>query len=111
MSGSTPGGGTTSGTTMTCTPEKLWRVSVRVCVGGGGAEPEPEVRRHRGYGLEREQLALYHPRQSVSLCMHASIACLLLYEDYVWASLANAMKAKQRKNHPRHGGARESLRG
>ena len=27
-------------------------------------------------------------------CMHASIACLLLYEDYVWVSLGNAMKAK-----------------
>jgi hypothetical protein len=27
--------------------------------------------------------------------MHASIACLLLYEDYVWVSLGNAMKAKQ----------------
>ena len=25
--------------------------------------------------------------------MHASIACLLLYEDYVWVSLGNAMKA------------------
>ncbi len=30
-------------------------------------------------------------------CMHASIACLLLYEDYVWVSLGNAMKAKQSK--------------
>jgi hypothetical protein len=30
-------------------------------------------------------------------CMHASIACLLFYEDYVWASLGNAMKAKQSK--------------
>jgi hypothetical protein len=29
--------------------------------------------------------------------MHASIACLLLYEDYVWVSLGNAMKAKQSK--------------
>jgi hypothetical protein len=29
--------------------------------------------------------------------MHASIACLLLYEDYVWVSLGNAMKAKQAK--------------
>jgi hypothetical protein len=28
---------------------------------------------------------------------HASIACLLLYEDYVWVSLGNAMKAKQSK--------------
>jgi hypothetical protein len=27
--------------------------------------------------------------------MHASIACLLLCEDYVWVSLGNAMKAKQ----------------
>jgi hypothetical protein len=27
--------------------------------------------------------------------MHASIACLLLYEAYVWVSLGNAMKAKQ----------------
>jgi hypothetical protein len=26
--------------------------------------------------------------------MHALIACLLLYEDYVWVSLGNAMKAK-----------------
>jgi hypothetical protein len=35
---------------------------------------------------------------SVSIeCMHASIACLLLYEDYVWVSLGNAMKAKQSK--------------
>jgi len=24
--------------------------------------------------------------------MHASIACLLLYEDYVWVSLGNAME-------------------
>jgi hypothetical protein len=30
-------------------------------------------------------------------CMHASITCLLLYEDYVWVSLGNAMKAKQSK--------------
>jgi hypothetical protein len=33
--------------------------------------------------------------------MHASIACLLLYEDYVsvyvWVSLGNVMKAKQGK--------------
>jgi hypothetical protein len=29
--------------------------------------------------------------------MHASIACLLLYGDYVWVSLGNAMKAKQSK--------------
>ncbi len=29
--------------------------------------------------------------------MHASIACLLLYEDYVWVSLGNVMKAKQSK--------------
>jgi hypothetical protein len=29
--------------------------------------------------------------------MHASIACLLLYEDYVWVSLENAMKTKQSK--------------
>jgi hypothetical protein len=29
--------------------------------------------------------------------MHASIACVLLYEDYVWISLGNAMKAKQSK--------------
>jgi hypothetical protein len=43
--------------------------------------------------------------------MHASIACLLLpvYEDYVWVSLGNAMKAKQSKakqsghNHWQHG--------
>jgi hypothetical protein len=27
--------------------------------------------------------------------MHASIACLLLYEDHVWVSLGNEMKAKQ----------------
>ena len=27
--------------------------------------------------------------------MHASIACLFLYEDYVRISLGNAMKAKQ----------------
>jgi hypothetical protein len=27
--------------------------------------------------------------------MHASIACLLLYQDYVWVSLRNAIKAKQ----------------
>jgi hypothetical protein len=34
--------------------------------------------------------------------MHASIACLLLYEDYVWVSLENAMKAKQSVGtHPR----------
>jgi hypothetical protein len=26
-----------------------------------------------------------------------AIACLLLYEDYVWVSLGNAMKAKQSK--------------
>jgi hypothetical protein len=32
--------------------------------------------------------------------MHASIACLLLYEDYVWVSLGNAMKAKQSKAKP-----------
>ncbi len=30
-------------------------------------------------------------------CMHASIACLLLYEDYVWVSLGNAMKTQQSK--------------
>jgi hypothetical protein len=32
-------------------------------------------------------------------CMHASIACLLLYEDYVcqWVSLRNAMKAKAKQ--------------
>ncbi len=30
-------------------------------------------------------------------CMHASIACLLLYEDYVWVSLGNVMKAKRTK--------------
>ncbi len=30
-------------------------------------------------------------------CMHASIACLLFYEDYVWVSLGNEMKAKQSK--------------
>ena len=30
--------------------------------------------------------------------MHASIACLLLYEDYVWVSLRKAMKAKQRQS-------------
>jgi hypothetical protein len=29
--------------------------------------------------------------------MHASIACLLLHEDYVWVSFANAMNAKQSK--------------
>jgi hypothetical protein len=30
--------------------------------------------------------------------MNASIlACLLLYEDYVWVSLRNAIKAKQSK--------------
>jgi hypothetical protein len=29
--------------------------------------------------------------------MHASIACLFLYEDYVWVSLGKAMKAKHRK--------------
>ena len=29
--------------------------------------------------------------------MHASIACLLLYEDYVRASQGNAKKAKQSK--------------
>ncbi len=33
--------------------------------------------------------------------MHASIACLLLYEDYVWVSLGNAMKAKQSKERER----------
>ena len=27
--------------------------------------------------------------------VHASIACLLLYEDYVWVSLGNVKKAKQ----------------
>jgi hypothetical protein len=30
--------------------------------------------------------------------MHASIACLLFYEDYVWVSIRNAMKAKQSKH-------------
>ena len=30
-------------------------------------------------------------------CMHAAIVRLLLYEDYVWVSLGNAMKAKQSK--------------
>jgi hypothetical protein len=34
--------------------------------------------------------------------MHASMACLLLYEDYVWVSLGNAMKAKQSKAKPTH---------
>jgi hypothetical protein len=29
--------------------------------------------------------------------MLKSIACLLLYEDYVWVSLGNAVKAKQSK--------------
>ena len=29
--------------------------------------------------------------------MHAAIVRLLLYEDYVWVSLGNAMKAKQSK--------------
>jgi hypothetical protein len=29
--------------------------------------------------------------------MHASTACLLLYEDYVWVSLGNAIKPKQSK--------------
>jgi hypothetical protein len=36
-----------------------------------------------------------HSSQVASL--HASIACLLLYEDFVWVSLGNAMKAKQSK--------------
>jgi hypothetical protein len=31
-------------------------------------------------------------------CMHASIACLLLYEDYVWVSLGNAMKANLKQS-------------
>jgi hypothetical protein len=35
--------------------------------------------------------------------MHASIACLLLYEDYVWVSLGNAMKARQSKAKQRLG--------
>jgi hypothetical protein len=33
-------------------------------------------------------------------CMHASIACVMLfklYEDYVWVLLGNVMKAKQMK--------------
>ena len=34
--------------------------------------------------------------------MHASIACLLLYEDYAWVSLGNAMKAKQSKASSMH---------
>ena len=36
-----------------------------------------------------------HLSRGKAECMHASIACLLLYEDYVWVSLGNAMKAKQ----------------
>ena len=38
-----------------------------------------------------------HLSRGKAECMHASIACLLLYEDYVWVSLGNAMKAKQSK--------------
>jgi hypothetical protein len=37
----------------------------------------------------------HEARQSVS--MHASIACLLLYEDYVWVSLGNAMESKAKQ--------------
>ncbi len=33
-------------------------------------------------------------KRCAELVMH-SIACVLLYEDYVWVSLGNAMKAKQ----------------
>ncbi len=45
-------------------------------------------------------------RTPTAECMHASIACMLLYEDYVWVSLGNVMKAlaKQSKHqwhHPR----------
>jgi hypothetical protein len=41
-----------------------------------------------------------HLSRGKAECMHASIACLLLYvyEDYVWVSLGNAMKAKQSKS-------------
>ena len=41
-----------------------------------------------------------HLSRGKAECMHASIACLLLYEDYVWVSLGNAMKAKQSKAIP-----------
>jgi hypothetical protein len=45
----------------------------------------------------RHMLAPLHLSWGKAECMHASIACLLLYEDYVWVSLGNAMKAKQSK--------------
>ena len=35
-------------------------------------------------------------------CMHASIACLLLYEDYVWVSLGNAMKLEAKQSKAKH---------
>jgi hypothetical protein len=35
--------------------------------------------------------------RDILLVIGYSIACLLLYEDYVWVSLGNAMKAKQSK--------------
>jgi hypothetical protein len=38
-----------------------------------------------------------HLSRGKAECMHASIACLLFHEDYVWVSLGNAMKAKQSK--------------
>jgi hypothetical protein len=42
--------------------------------------------------------------------MHASIACLLLYEDHhVWVSLGNAMKAKQSKGRILPSGALSAL--
>ena len=43
---------------------------------------------------------LWYLSRGKAECMHASIACVLLYENYVWVSLAsgNAMKAKQSKN-------------
>ena len=31
--------------------------------------------------------------------MHASTACLLLYEDYVWVSLGNVMDSKAQAKH------------
>jgi hypothetical protein len=48
--------------------------------------------------LLHEDTIVWASRQSV--CMpryYESMACLLLYEDYVWVSHGNARKAKQSK--------------
>jgi hypothetical protein len=50
------------------------------------------ARRLNIYGVHRIEAATSHEARH---SMHASIACLLLYEDQVWVSLGNAMKAKQ----------------